>query len=1330
METETPRRPLIVGIGASAGGLEAIERFVEQVDLDDAMALVIIQHLSPDYDSVMDQLLRRRTSLEIRTALDGTLVEAGNVYLLPPEKEMIVSKGRLFLSERDRRSPDAALPIDVFLRSLAADSGARSAAVILSGTGTDGSRGVLMVQKAGGIVLAQDPETARFDGMPRAAIHTGVVDLILEPGSMPRALRQYLNQLDRAGGDDEPWLAAPLVRVLQALHERTGLDFSLYKPTTVRRRVERRLLLRDEAEDIEAYAERLGCEPGEVDALYEDLLIGVTRFFRDHGAFRRLEETVLPELVSALRGGEELRVWVAGCATGEEAYSLAMLILERFELEGISNPVKIFATDVHQHALDFAGEGVFPEAALEHVSTARRGRWFVNEGDSWRVVDRLRRTIVFAKHNLMEDPPFTRLHLVSCRNVLIYLQPTAQQKAVSLFHFALRPGGVLLLGPSETPGSFLEGFQTRDERWRVYQKADDSRQRPGLRFASTSSARSGLVPPRAAPSRMRLIQQYDALLNRFMPPALLVGPSRELLHVFRGADDLLRVPAGRPSRDLLDLLQDELKVAVTSAMHRTRSESRPLTFRGVAHPDGEGTLTVRVEAVPEPGPNADYLVVFEDESSRETEKAAAPSEEAYDSHAESSLRVTDLEHELRHTRENLQATIEELETSNEELQTTNEELVASNEELQSTNEELQSVNEELYTVNSELQEKIRELAELGSDVDNFLSATQAATVFVDPELRIRRMTPRIEEVFNLRASDVGRPIADFTSNLEHPSLMGELRRVADGGEPYEKEVRDTLGRWWFLRVLPYRGHEPQSAGVVITMVDIGALKDAEGELLRAQFLLDSLMRTVPDAIDFTDEEGRFLRVSPAFAQRFGFDSKRAAGMRLDELVQRPDAADWVARAMTVMENGVARVNEVEPFHELSGAVRWYLSTRMALRDSEGEIIGSYGIDRDITPQKQAEEEAQQAVRRRDAFLAMLSHELRNPLAAVTSAADVLVQKDQPDTTVVQIIRRQAQHMNRLLEDLLDVSRVSQGKVELRRSLVDLRQGVIDAVESATASAEAASIQITHQLPPTPVTVFGDPDRLRQIVSNLLANAIKYGRPGGRAEVSLIPSPDEAVARLEVRDDGVGIEASMLDDIFKVFVQADESLNRSQGGLGLGLALVSRLVRLHGGRVAADSDGLGQGALLTVELPLADARSATTDEADHPTNESSPAPGHLRVALVEDQDDTRYLMRTLLEKSDCEVLEAEDGESGVDLVTRFQPDLALVDVGLPKMTGYEVARRIRERGLRTRLVALTGYGGPQARRQALDAGFDEHETKPLTFERLSRCLEATRADRNG
>lgn len=1453
----TPEQSLIrpthiVGVGASAGGLEALERMFQNMPADTGMAFVIVQHLSPDFKSLMDELLARWTSLPIHRVQDGMEVEANSIYLLPPRKEMIISAGKLLLTDKD---PDQglSLPIDHFLRSLAQERGSSAIAVILSGTGSDGSRGLEDVKHAGGLVIAQSVRSAKFDGMPNAARETGFVDLTLDPEEIGDALRDYRSSVDveQFTADHTHTVADEdsLSSIFRLLRDKYGIDFSHYKLNTVVRRTERRLQIAH-VDSVQEYAALVAQDPEELDALYRDLLVGVTRFFRDPEAYRSLEQH-LDDVIESKKPGTELRTWVAGCATGEEAYSLAILLHERVQASGIPLTVRVFATDVHRRSLEVAGEAIYRPESLTEILPHRVEQFFNRVNNGFGLKQVIRQSVVMAQHNIIKDAPFTRMDLISCRNLLIYLQPPAQKKAISLFHFGLRTGGLLFLGPSESPAELDEEFDTLDGHWKIYRKRRDVRLPVDLRISPGISGRivraSGLPEISSGSSRSidaMLLGTYDSLLSEYMPPALLINQRYELLHVFGNAGRFLQYKPGRSGRNVLDLMESPLRMAITGAIQQIHNKRKAeMKLRGILVPTQEGNERIAVTVrniVNQRTQSADLLILLE--TMQENVSVVIPTPESTEvavPNAATTEQIESLEAELRYTKENLQATVEELETSNEELQASNEELVASNEELQSTNEELHSVNEELYTVNAEHQRKIHELTVMTDDMDNLLASTRVHTIFLDSELRIRKFTPQIAEVFSFVNSDIGRSFDSFSHRLLRDKLSAEVSDVLATGNPVEAEVQDVNDNWYLMRILPYVTKE-QLQGVVLTLVEIGSLKRAQQDLARREFELRMIADRVPSLISCVDRDLRYTYVnqrysdffgkspqeiigtsmpdllgekqfeeirphieealsgkavefekrfdlpngrrfwaivsyspdtngadgavcglfvskhivtaikeseqrferavrgttdgiwdwdlasgrvyySPRFVQMVGMDSKAAPYLKTD--VDRRIHAEDLPRVQAA-EQSLLRDNkpyDVEyRMQDSSGNYIWFRGRAEVERDSDDHPIYVSGSIQNVELYRSLVAEKELQVAQRDRFLATLSHELRNPLGAVVNGCRVLNKMTgltDDAIPIVDAISRQSQHMAALLEDLLDVARITEGKIEIRKQVFDLREVVAPAVESVQPLLDSRQQNLDVKLPDDAVPVVGNAVRLRQVATNLLSNASKYSPHGTRVKLQL--DRVDHHAELRVIDEGDGIPPELLRRVFEPFEQLGRTHDRSDGGLGLGLTLSQRLVQLHGGSIFAKSQGGGHGSEFVVQLPTI---AAAKVNAELPP--SRPTRGNrVRIVVVEDNADARELLCRLLKTENYDVSSAGTGPQGLELIRESRPDVALVDVGLPGMDGYAIARTIRSQpdlnGIY--LVAFTGYGQSTDRQQAREAGFNSHFTKPVDFQELSQLL---------
>jgi two-component system CheB/CheR fusion protein len=1327
----------IVGIGASAGGLESLEHLFTEMPPDTGMAFVVVQHLSPDFRSLMDELIARHSEMPVMLAENGMLVEPNHIYLMPPRKEMIIRERRLILTDKDP-TQGLSLPIDQFFRSLAQDQGPQAVAIVLSGSGSDGSRGIIDIKRAGGMVLAESVASAKFDGMPLSAQATGVVD----DARMPRDLARILCGLPplEAVDDAEPLSEDPAMdAALRLLRDQFGIDYSLYKTSTVARRVQRRVdLLR--VDNIGAYVDQLLADPDELNTLYQDLLIGVTQFFRDPEAFETLQREVIPQILERVPAAQELRLWIAGCATGEEAYSLAMLFYEQLAMRSRPITLKILATDVHPASLEFASAGIYGDDQLSNVTPERLERFFTRRSSGYQISQELRQLIVFARHNVLKDAPFTKMNFISCRNMLIYLQPQAQRTVLSLFHFGLSSGGVLFMGASESPGALSDEFTPIDDHWKIYRKRRDVHLLSQVRLplGRRPSGRRSPVPIDVARSNAAdplILATYDQLLDEFMPPSFLIDEQRCLIDSYGGAERLLKVRRRRMSTSILDLMEGELRTVVAGAIQRAFKEQTRIEYTGVRIADGDGdgerrcTMTVRPMTHPRTGVRT-LLVSFAVPEVQRPSGAPAIAIESMNVDTASHERMKTLESELAYTSETLQATIEELETSNEEMQATNEELVASNEELQSTNEELHSVNEELYSVNAEYQQKIAELKELNADMQHLLEGTDVGTLFLDRELRIRRFTPRIASVFHIVEHDVGRQIGDFSNNIERDSLMDDIVRARRDGTSLEVEVRDTAGTPYFLRILPYRlggareddparrSREPE--GVVLTLTDISALDKARSKLAQ----MSAIVESCDDAIVGKALDGTITSWNQGAERLYGYSADEAIGKNVRLLLQASTDNEFQHHL-----ERIRRGEKVEHVHSArvrkDGLPLEVSLTISPIWDHGGHLAGVSAIARDITPLMSAQRELELAAKRREQFLAMLSHELRNPLAAVVNATN-LMEEAKFELAMVskchRVIGRQVGHMARLLDDLLDVSRITRGKFDLRKQDLDLRGPIDAAIESTRPLLEERKIDLQVIVPDKAILVRGDASRLQQVVANLLANAATYSPKGGWVELRV--EHDDKRVKLQVADHGVGIEPEMMGKIFDLFVQAEQRIDRPRGGLGVGLSLARSVIELHGGTIEALSDGPGCGSRFVVQLPVqANAIRAIVERPAKPSR-------RFRLVVVEDQPDSREMLRVLLEKRKHIVIEAADGARGIEAIEREHPDAALIDIGLPVLNGYEVARQIRSRKYLddVLLIALTGYGASGDVSAAREAGFDYHVCKPAELSRIEELLAQVPAER--
>ena len=1335
----------VVGIGASAGGLEAITQLLQAMPLDTGMAFVVIQHLAPSRASLLSEIIARATKLPVQTVADGMPVHPNHVYVIPPGSSMELADGTLKLSPRIR-SDGAHRPIDLFLRSLAAVQGHRAIAVILSGTANDGTLGCEEIKAEGGITFAQD-DTAQQDSMPRSATAAGCVDFVLSPAGIAKEIARIAKHplVARTG----PPASAPengLGGVLELVRGVTGTDFSHYKRNTLVRRITRRMVLH-KVDDIKEYQRLVASTPAEVVALFNDILISVTSFFRNPEVFELLKSRVFPELTKDRPLKQPVRIWVLGCSTGEEAYSIAMAFTEYASEVGRSIPVQVFASDLNSAGIETARAGIYSRAIEQDVSPDRLHRFFTEHAGQYRVVKSIRDLVVFARHNALTDPPFSHINLISCRNLLIYLDASLQQRLIPTLHYSLQPEGYLLLGLSETIGPFRSLFEPVVNSHKLYLRRAAPVQLPG--FDKWDRREEPRLPSRGArdQTESRDVAAVGAepqreadrlLLSRYVPASVLINTDLEILQ-FRGDTGPYLTPTpGRASLNLLKMLKEGLIVGVRAAVLKAKREERAVRQEGLKiHVDG-ASRKVSVEVIPVKGSTVQelcFMVVFDDLTVARARARAVPSTKALRATrgAGAAQEIIKLRQELLASREYLQSVIEQQEAANEELQSANEEVQSANEELQSINEELetskeeiQSSSEELATVNDELNNRNQELHQSHNDLTNLIASVQLPIVMVGPDLKIRRFTPSAEKLLNLIAADIGRPLNNIKTGLDILDLDKKLLEVMHTVAPLEVSSRDDKGRWYSVRLRPYRTLDNKIDGVVLTFVDIDALKKIEAALRQNSERLALLQDKAPLGIRETDLEGRYTKVNSRYCAIVGRSEPELLGHHFTEFLA-PEDRDRATRLwQQVMSGAMESYRDERRYLSKRGDYTWVEISGFVLRDEAGKAAQGIGFIQDISERKAADAELRAADRSKNDFLAMLAHELRNPLAPLLNVVQLLegdgLSREKAES-LRGILERQIRNLSRMTDDLLDVSRISQGRMQIQRDIIDGTALVRRAVELFRPTIEAHQQKLHLEVPEEPVYLDADPVRLEQVIDNLLTNASKFTPSRGNIWVSMaVPT---GVARdlvaITVRDDGNGIKPEFLPRIFEPFTQGDQSLDRMRGGLGIGLTLVKNVIELHDGTVEAKSAGPGQGSEFLIQLPISPAPAR--ERVVRPRDKERQARRSRRVLIVDDNPDGAETMAMLLRGAGHEVEIAGDGDQAVSSARTFLPEAVLLDIGLPGKDGYQVAAELRSRP-ETRaalIIVVSGYGQEEDRRRAKAAGIDHYFTKPVDIESLLTLL---------
>lgn len=1131
--------PYIVGIGASGGGLDALERFFAHLPSGRGAAFVLVTHLEPTHKSLMVELLKKYAKIEVSEAGDDMKVMPGHLYIIPPNKDMAITGGHLHLLEP--QSPRGLRhPIDFFFHSLAQDQKQKAICVVLSGTGFDGTQGLKDIKSEGGMALVQDPKSAQYDGMPQSAIDTGLTDFILSPEEMPGKMLEYIKHsaiiearqgigngnigAERASVAMDRQISGNLHEILLLIRNKTGQDFAFYKENTVRRRIEMRMALH-KIDDIAAYIRYLKQNPEEVDLLGRNFLIGVTSFFRDPGAFEALKKKALPLIFKNRPPQQPVRVWVPGCSTGEEAYSIAIMLKEYMDEENVDCKVQIFATDVDARSIDKAREGVFAESLQKNVPADKLTHFFVKSGSAYRIKKDIRGMVVFAAHDILRHPPFSKLDLVSCRNLMIYLDSRAHRRLLPLFHYVLNPGGILFLGPSEAIGEFADLFQALDKKWKIYiRKQTVSALKvefPSVAIKGvTEEQRTGIAVKTPEPGIGGIVE--NILVERYTPASVIVDSKNIILYFHGRTAKFLEHPRGKPSLDILKMARGELRLALAAALEKAARQKKTISSENVTFKGNGGLEAVRIEVSPLKQPESLQgmsLVVFEEvpwqEGAQEPIGKSAVS-------GKSDRRVRELEKQLAANKQYLQSVVREaenatheLQSSNEELQSSNEELQSMNEELQTSQEELQSVNEELVTVNTELQKKMDELSQSNSDMNNLLTGTEIATIFLDNELRIKRFTPMATGIVKLIPSDIGRPLEQFATNLADENLVRDVEQVMKTLVYKEKEVQTKQGHWRLIRILPYRTLENVIDGAVITFTDITETKQAQQSAVDALLFAESIVDTVREPLLILDDGLRVITANRSFYSVF----KVSRGETEKRLVFELGGGQWNIPRLKELLTGILPrstvFNDFEVEHDFPeiGKKTMLLNARGIMQKGEKKQMILLAIE-DVTLRKQAEDFLKDALKEKEVLLKEVYHRTKNNMNVIAGLLQLQMNTIE-DIKIRQMFKEtQARiHSMSLVNELLYKTK------EL--SKLDLKDYLEELTKAITADYKAAHVRLNLDLDSTQVSLdVATPCGL--IINELLSNSMKHAFPnkrGGKISISLRAKRNEI--ELTYSDNGIG-----------------------------------------------------------------------------------------------------------------------------------------------------------------------------------------------------------------
>lgn len=1351
----------IVGIVASAGGLEAFTQLLSHLPINTGMGFVLIQHLAPNQKSLLTEILAKTTQMPVEQVQNGVSVQQNHVYIIPPNTKMMLAQGVLQLMPREKIDGKY-MPGDVFFTSLAAELGSKAISVVLSGSDGDGARGSEAIKVAGGITFAQCESSAQFSDMPNTAIATGNVDFILPPPKIAEELAHIARHpnLTRAISSETVELPESqnlLPAIFAMLSTATGVDFSHYKQTTLNRRIDRRMVLY-KLERLEDYVQYLQENPDEVQALYHEILISVTNFFRDPEAYQALKERVFPAIAKGKSVDLPIRIWVSGCATGEEVYSIAICLMEFLE-DVIPKPaIQIFATDINETAIEKARLAIYKPNQIVDISPERLRRFFNQVESGYQICKLIRELCIFARQNLISDPPFSNLDLVSCRNVLIYLEAVLQKQIMPIFHYSLKPTGFLMLGIAESAGEFSNLFTSTDRKHNIYAKKLISTPL-NFNFGISNYPVAKVTADKLMSSKtwdiVDLNQQADQIvLNRYAPVGVMINDSMDILQ-FRGeTSPYLRPAPGTPSFNLFKMARKGLLEELRSAILQAKRQDISVRKSGIQIEGSDPSRKVNIEVIPFQADSAEarcFLVLFENVPALKIPQAPITSGNVDQPVTETEIlqlqqELTASKQDLAATQEYLQVISQEHEATTQHLKVANEEILSSNEELQSTNEELQTAkeeiqasNEELHISNQELHSRNVELHQVNNDLLNLFSSVNIPILILTNELRIRRFTPTAQRLFNLIPTDVGRLLSNIRSTLDVPDLESLLIEVIDTLSIKELEVQDTAGHWYNLRIRPYRTTENQIDGVVMVLMDIDALKRSTKQMQEALDYAEAVVETVPEPLIVLNSELRVIKSNRAFYETFQVTPAQTEHQLIFELGN----CQWnIPELRSLLEEILPQNIQVQDFElccvfEKSVRKTILLNAYKILLEGNQQMI--LLALHDITQQKEfaveraqllaqehsARLEAEASNRTKDEFLSVLSHELRNPLHAILGWSQLLQEEKLDPAQInraIDLIRRSAKAQSQMIEEILDISRITTGKLRLNNRPIDLAYVIEAALEVVQLSAKAKNIQIESQLEPG-IQVLGDADRLQQVMWNLLSNAIKFTPDGGCVNVKL--KKTDSQVQIRVSDTGIGIPNDFLPYVFERFRQADSSKTRTNQGLGLGLSLVRHLVELHGGTVQAESPGEELGTTIIVTLPVNSnleqsllAAHAEMRDLDEPTLSVDKIPSleGLHILVVDDDAEIRELMKILLETYGAKVTAIGSADEAFSILTS-QPgiyNLLLSDIGMSNQDGYTLIRRVRslspEAGGQIPAAALTGYIGSNDIQESRKAGFQMHIPK--------------------
>ncbi len=1198
----------IIGVGASAGGLDALKSFFLGISKNDKNTYVVIQHLSPDYKSMMGELLYKFTDKPILQVEDGMKVANNTVYLIPPKCNLELDKNSTFILKEKPEREHLNLPIDIFFESLARIKKNQAVAIILSGTGSDGTRGIRAIKEEDGLVMVQSPSESKFDGMPYSAINTGLVDYVLETDIMGEELFRYLRTpLVIDADNDNPEVEQQKVsKILHYLDSETGTDFREYKYATLIRRISRRVNV-CKCENLEEYFDYLRHHEEEIPKLYREFLIGVTNFFRDKRVWEIMEDDIIPQLIENTKDNDVLKIWDVGCSTGEEPYTLAMMIYQEMERQNKHLEVKIFATDISQEHLEIGSNGIYPESIVANIKRDFIHKFFINKDGGYQIIDKIRRMVIFSRHNVIKNPPFSNMDMVVCRNLLIYFQSSIQRKTLDVLHYAIKENGFLLLGSSENIQSHEEYFEVLSRKWRIFRNispresiksrsihssnylrntVSNKRENFGLRSTNTS---------RKNDLKSKFINELNiAVMEQFGAASVYVDSEYNIMEAVGEFRKYANLPVSGFTTNLLDMLDDHLKHIVQSITKKAKKEKKRVNYKDAIITDIQNQvhkldLSVRTFQSRNLDQDDNFVITFiEKEAKNEDVLEVAP----ISTDSRTKEYISEIEEELRLTKEELNRSLEEIETSNEELQAANEELLASNEELQSTNEELQSVNEEINTVNAENLQKMEDLSQLNTDMNNLLESTNIGTIFLDSTLRIRKFTPAIQKHFSLIHSDIGRPIDNFTTNFginRGKGLVERCRKVMETGKIMERNILSKEGRNYLQRISPFKNDKEVTEGIVITFVDIESLQKAKNKLMASERRFKSFYEEDP-VLHFSVDpvSSKIVQCNQEAVDKLEYNSKEEIiGKTIFDLYENASKLRSLKLDKLFKEKGELKNVEQVMITNKGKKVPVIMNSTVEL-DENGNGITNRFTCVDISELKEVQQELrkqksdlERANHDLEQFVSICSHDLQEPLSTIKFGSDILGKiysnkLDDKGKEYIRYIDEASDRLSAQIKALLEHSRIGRNT---KKKTVDTKELVEVVKYDLTKRIKETNAKIhVGSLPKIKAYEI----EMRLLFQNLLSNALKYCAKDKTPEIRISAYQEQEFWVFSIMDNGIGISEEDQKNIFTIFnrVPTEEKYE----GTGVGLAHVQKIVLLHGGSIWVDSQ-LGVGSTFYFKIKV-------------------------------------------------------------------------------------------------------------------------------------------------